>query len=330
MRTAVVLFTRDLRVHDHPALAAVCEEAEQVVPLFVFDEAALAKPIASPNKLAFLHGAAGDLAATMRDLGGMLAIRRGRLADEVAAVVAEVGAGAVFTSADVSAFAQRRARALREAIAPAELRECPGITVVPPGQLVTSGGGSYRVFTPYWRRWRDVERPQPLPAPTRIKIPPGVRAGRIPPLGDLTDGEPSPELPRGGEAAGRALLDRWLDGPVAGYGEAHDDLAADASSRLSPYLHLGCVSPVEVAARLDLRNAGAEAFLRQLCWRDFHHQVLADRPEASWEAGGPKATAGRSTTSGCKRGRTAAPAIRSSMPVCASSPARGGCTTVPG
>jgi deoxyribodipyrimidine photo-lyase len=108
MRAAVVLFTRDLRVHDHPALVAACAEAERVVPLLVFDEAALAKPITSPNKTAFLLDAVGDLTATMRELSGMLVTRSGRLVDQVATLVAQVNAGAVFISADVSAFARRR------------------------------------------------------------------------------------------------------------------------------------------------------------------------------------------------------------------------------
>ena len=62
------------------------------------------------------------------------------------------------------------------------------------------------------------------------------------------------------------------------YAELADDLAADATSRLSPYLHFGCVSAGEVVAKA-LEREGSEAFVRQLCWRDFNHQLLAARPE---------------------------------------------------
>jgi deoxyribodipyrimidine photo-lyase len=58
------------------------------------------------------------------------------------------------------------------------------------------------------------------------------------------------------------------------YDERRDDLAGDATSRLSPYVHFGCVSPLEVATRCPSTTAG-EAFVRQLCWRDFHHQVTS-------------------------------------------------------
>ncbi|GGW71793.1 hypothetical protein GCM10010381_65590 [Streptomyces xantholiticus] len=66
------------------------------------------------------------------------------------------------------------------------------------------------------------------------------------------------------------------------YDEQHDDLAADATSRVSPYLHFGALSPVELARQARAQGGpGVEASVRRLCWRDFHHQVLAARPESS-------------------------------------------------
>jgi deoxyribodipyrimidine photo-lyase len=91
----------------------------------------------------------------------------------------------------------------------------------------------------------------------------------------------------GGETAGRARLDAWCRGGLARYPEAHDAPALEGTSRLSPYLHLGCLSPVEVARRCAAR-AGGEAFLRQLCWRDFHHQVTAAFPAITREEYRPR------------------------------------------
>ncbi len=86
----------------------------------------------------------------------------------------------------------------------------------------------------------------------------------------------------GGETAGRRRFESWLESDGDGYADRSDDLAADATSRLSPYLHFGCLSPVEVVARAGRRDsAGARAFVRQVAWRDFHHQVLAARPATS-------------------------------------------------
>ena len=77
MRTAVVLFTRDLRVHDQPALAAAVAAAERIVPLFVFDRAVLAR-FGAPNRVAFLLDALRDLDASLRERGGALAVRERR------------------------------------------------------------------------------------------------------------------------------------------------------------------------------------------------------------------------------------------------------------
>ena len=107
-RTTVVLFTRDLRLHDHPALSEAASESSRVVPLFVLDDALLRS--ASPNRLRFLLEALADLDGSLRALGGHLVVRRGDSVREALAVARAVRARAVFASADVSAFAQRRER----------------------------------------------------------------------------------------------------------------------------------------------------------------------------------------------------------------------------
>lgn len=281
-RTIVVLFTRDLRVHDHPALAEAARLAERVVPLFVLDTKLLASDFASPNRVAFLLQSLTDLAASLRALGGGLVVRRGDAAREAAALARTVGARAVFASADVSAYARARERRCREACAEAgiELRLFPGITVVEPGEVRPTGGDHFRVFTPYWNRWRVLPLRSPAPRPRRLALPGGLARGalgRIPNLREVIAGMPSPDLAAGGESRGRARLDAWLRGGLERYPERHDDLAADDTSRLSPYLHFGCLSPVEVARR-SAGCPGGEAFVRQLCWRDFHHQVTAAFP----------------------------------------------------
>ena len=266
MRTAFVLFTRDLRVHDNPALAVAAQEAERVLPLFVLDDAIL-DSFGAPNRLAFLGEALRDLADS---LGG-LAIRRGDAVAETVRLARQVGAGAVFLAEDASSFAQQRERRLREEV---DVRVFPSASVVDPDEVLTSSGGRYRVFTPYWRAWREAERRTVLDPP-RIRLPDGVELGRLPDLG----GGDSPARLRGGEREGRKRLARFLDGPLARYEEGADDLAADATSRLSPYLHFGCLSPLEVAERA----AASEAFVRQLCWRDFFLQFLAAHPKTPRE-----------------------------------------------
>jgi deoxyribodipyrimidine photo-lyase len=90
----------------------------------------------------------------------------------------------------------------------------------------------------------------------------------------------------GGERAARERVREWFAGPVAHYGteamggdDGHNALGFEGTSRLSPYLHFGCLSATEVVARADRRAGGVDAFLRQLAWRDFYTQVLAVRPD---------------------------------------------------
>lgn len=284
MRVAIVFFTRDLRVHDQPALTEAVRVAERVVPLFVFDRLILER-FGVPNRAAFLLDALRDLRGALRARGGTLVIRDGDVVDEVVRVARETAAEAVFLSEDVSAYARAREDRLRRACRSAriELHVLPGVTVVPPGDLAPAGGDHYRIFTPYWRRWETAPRRRVLGAPRRVRVPTHVARGRVPALADLAcSGTRSPCLPPGGESEGRRRLTRWLRTGLRDYERLHDDLAADATSRLSPYLHLGCVSPLELAERARERGGG-KAFVRQLAWRDFFAQLLAANPETSRE-----------------------------------------------
>jgi deoxyribodipyrimidine photo-lyase len=196
-------------------------------------------------------------------------------------VVADTGAQAVYLSEDVTTFAAARAAHLRDEL-DVDVQAFPGVTVVPPGELTTASGGTFQRFTPYWRAWRQRRHREPIGAPDAVSCPSGLAVGSSPKLSELVRGEPSPELPRGGERAGRERLERWLADGVASYDDGHDDLAGHCTSRLSPYLHLGCVSAAEVVALADRRRSGVDAFVRQVCWRDFHHQVLAASPASAW------------------------------------------------
>ncbi|MBS3940411.1 MAG: deoxyribodipyrimidine photo-lyase [Actinobacteria bacterium] len=281
MSTTVVLFTRDLRLDDHPALAAALAEATTVVPLFVLDRTILASRYAAPNRVGHLLEALADLRGGLRDRGGDLLIRQGDPADEVAAVCATTGANRVRLSADHSAYARRRLRHLREALrgSGVEVAEHPGVTVVAPGDLRPSGGADhFRVFTPYWRRWETAARRTPVPAPEHVKLADGLDAGDLPAWDDLVGGSRSPGVQTGGESAARQRLRAWLehDG-ILDYDDTRDQLDAQ-TSRLSADLHFGCLSATVVEAGLDRRRRGHDAFVRQLCWREFNTQVLAANP----------------------------------------------------
>jgi deoxyribodipyrimidine photo-lyase len=315
--TTVVLFTRDLRVHDNPALHAAVDGAADVVPLFVLDDRVLAGS-GAPNRVAFLLDALADLRRSLAARSGGLVVRRGDAVAETIRLAQETGATRIHLSQDVSAFAQERQRRLRRAAAEHRIsvETFPGVTVVPPGDVSPGEAGSaYRVFTPYWKRWHLTPWRAVLAAPASISCRAAPDDTPLPAPRELTGGEPAVNLPLGGETEGRARLERWLRDGLAEYESRRDDLAVEGTSGLSPYLHFGCVSPLELAERA--REApGGEGFVRQLCWRDFHHQLLAAEPRIAREDLRPRHDRWRSdprALAAWKDGRTGYPLVDAGM-----------------
>jgi deoxyribodipyrimidine photo-lyase len=276
VQVAIVLFTRDLRVHDNPALAAAVEAAQRVLPLFVVDDGIGGTRFgAAPGRRAFLQESLADLDRSLRRLGGALDVRRGEAVAETVRAARSVGATTVFASADVSPYAVARQRRLAAEL---DLRLVEGNYVVPAGEVAPTGNDYYQVFSPYHRAWSEVPWGTPVPAPRAIRLPVGQEPGAA----ELCVGSTQATM-NGGESAGVQRAAAWLRDHLDGYGTGgHDAIAADATSRLSPYLHFGCISPRSLAVRASARGGG-DAFARQLCWRDFYAQILFARPETQIE-----------------------------------------------
>jgi deoxyribodipyrimidine photo-lyase len=326
--TAVVLFTRDLRVHDNPALHAAVSDGGPVVPLFVLDDGILSGDYNRPNRARFLADCLADLDGSLRARGGGLVVRRGDVVEQTARVAADVDADVVHVAADASRYAARRAERLSKRLAEdgCELDvHDDALFVVPPGRITPNGKDHMAVFTPYHRRWLQEPRRKPFAAPRSVDLPrvPGGR-GRLPAARDVCAGDTSPDLPEGGETAGRARMTAFLRDDAATYATGHDDLAGDVTSRLSAYLHFGCVSPLELVTRAE----GSPDLVRQVAWRDFHAQVLVVPGRTpSGRTTGRAATGGGAPRPTSPPGRPAAPGCRWWTRACASSSTRAGCTT---
>ena len=272
--TALLWLTRDLRARDHPALQAALDRHERAVPVFCFDPRLLNGRHASATRTRFMLECLEELDER---LGGIV-FREGRPERELPALAGELGAEAVHASADVGPFARRRLEAVGRAL-DCELVLHPGVAAVDDLDAIRTGAGKpYTVFSPFYRSWLAEPRRELIGAPRSLPgLPPGLRKGRLPALASLgLEGELD-EPPRGGERAAHTALSEFLRDGVRGYDDQHDALGADATSRLSPYLHFGCISPREIEEQLP-GGAGPEAFRRQLCWRDFYAQVLLHFP----------------------------------------------------
>jgi deoxyribodipyrimidine photo-lyase len=281
MAVSMMLFTRDLRLTDNPALSAAAAAAA-VVPAFVLDEDLLRHGAAHASRLSFLHDSLQDLDRSLRAAGGALVIRRGSpWAAAVIELARQAGVTSIHVADDVSGYAQARLAQLERAAAGERMAVTrhPGVTVVPPGTVRPAGRSVFQVFTPYYRRWQEARRRPAADRPAAVTLPAGLAHGQIPSLSGLTSARPAAGLQAGGESAGLARLRSWVPDSLGDYDRARDDLAADRSSRLSAYLHLGCLSPAAIEAELS-GQPGSAPFVRQLAWRDFFGQLLADRPDA--------------------------------------------------
>ena len=316
MKTALILFNRDLRLHDNPALFAA-SRAERTVPLFVLDEGLLGSPFAAPNRVAFMREALADLDGSLRAAGARLFLRRGDPVREAIAVARECGATELHVSGDHSAYARAREERLARACEEERIRfqAHPGTTIVPPGAVTPTGGDHFKVFTPYHRAWREVPAREAHGAPRRLAAPSGIAAGRLPALAKLSAGSLSPGRAKGGEREGRRLMRAFLRDDLASYEEHHDDLPGDRTSRLSAHLRFGCLSSLELMREARERRGGG-AFVRQLCWRDFHHQVLAANPSLprrDYRPRGDRWSRSQHALDAWKLGRTGYPLVDAAM-----------------
>ena len=279
--TVLLWFRRDLRLHDHPALHSALATGSPVVPVFCLDDRLLHGRHASGPRTQFLLESLGDLEVGLRRLGSGLLVRRGRPEQTLPQLARELEADRVFWTADVGPLAQRRDASVREGLGELDVEAAvyPGLFAADdPAGLRTSAGEPYRVFTPFHRAWLRCPRRAVLPAPRRLPpLPPGVEPLKLPTLAELGLKQEVMEAAPGGESAGRRAMQGFLRSRAAGYDVTHDDLGADGTSRLSPYLHLGCVSPRELEERLG-SGSGEDAWRRQLCWREFYAHVLAHFP----------------------------------------------------
>jgi deoxyribodipyrimidine photo-lyase len=248
----------------------------RVVPVFCFDDRLLHGRHESGPRTQFLIESLADLDRELRARGSGLVIRHGPPERELPALAREVGADTVHVTQDISPFARKRGARLSGSAV--KLSSHQGLNAVDVRKIETKAGKPYTVFSPFHRTWLETARREVLEAPSELPpLPSKLAKGRVPSLEGLGLEQEVSDPAVGGETEARKALERFLDGPINEYADDHDALGRDNTSRLSPYLHFGCLSVRAIEERLS-RGKGPDAFHRQLCWRDFHHHVLHHFP----------------------------------------------------
>ena len=266
-------FRRDLRLHDLPALLDAAAPDGDVLACYVLDPRL--KASSGPRRLQYLYDALGDL---RERLDGRLLVTRGQPEKRIPKLAKEIGATSVHVSADFSPFGRRRDNAVRDALGDASLEEAGSPYLVSPGRVVKTDGSPYKVFTPFYDAWRQHGwRP---PADSSAESARWIDPADVPGGVDIPDAGVELELPAG-ETAARAQWTNFLESGLDNYADDRNRPDLDASSRMSAHLKFGAIHPRTMAADLD-SSKGAQAYLRELAFRDFYAAVLHEWPDSAW------------------------------------------------
>lgn len=279
MTPIIVWFRQDLRLADNPALSFAAQSGRPLICLYVLDDETPGDWRMGGASRWWLHHSLTALDAALK---GALVLRRGPAAQVVTALARETGADTVVWNRCYEPFAVERDTALKSALSEkgVTVHSFNGALLQEPWEIATAAGKPFRVFTPFWKVLRQREVPRPLPAPTRLrhaKAETETLAGW-----NLLPGHP--DWATGfdwtpGEAAAQDALYDFLD-RIAAYKTARDLPDRDGTSRLSPHLHWGEISPRQCWHAVRAREAGdgSETFLKELGWREFCAQLLFHNP----------------------------------------------------
>ncbi len=288
----ILWFRRDLRLHDNPALYEAVKSGRPIIPLYVLEEA---DGVRGPGAAArwWLDGSLRALAADLKEAGSKLVLRRGDAARIVAEVVEKTGASGVYWNRLYDDGAVARDKRLKADLETADLKVCTcnGALLVEPWVLKTKTGTPFKVFTPFWNAMRKVAgdfvihaAPARLEAPTQWPESESLDSWGLHPT--------APDWSKGfdvwtpGEQGARHRLADFIEDDLKSYPRARDEPASEGSSRLSPHLHWGEISPRQIwravegtAHRHPHVGSAADKFLAELAWRDFNHGILFHHPD---------------------------------------------------
>jgi deoxyribodipyrimidine photo-lyase len=288
-RPVILWFRRDLRLADNPGVEAALQYGCPVIPAFVLDERARADWDDGGASRWWLHGSLAALNERLHALGGRLILRRGDSLRELEALVEESGAKTLIFSRVAGSASQRLERVVEQRLGEQlDLRVFSSHVLHQPGSMRTKAGDIFKVFTPFWRACRDLPAPtEPLTAPATMQF--SEQQIHSEELADLALTPSSPDWAGGlreswtpGEQGALARTREFFD-VIRNYAEDRDRPDYQGTSRLSPHLHFGEVSPRQlwhdVHRFCDAQDRGPAAFLRQLYWREFSLHLLHAFPE---------------------------------------------------
>ncbi len=276
---AILWFRQDLRLSDQAAVAAAAHDGP-VIPVYVLDDETPRQWKMGGASRWWLHYSLKSLDENLRAKGSRLVLRRGDCAEQLEAVAQESGARKVHALHHYEPWWRNAEKAVAKQL---DLCLHDGTLLLPPGAVRTGNGGSYRIYTPFSRALMEQMPPaSPASAPSHLAAP-----ARWPQSDSLDDWQLLPKKPdwakafahdwTPGEAGARSNVAAFID-DAAGYETARNLPSQEGTSRLSPHLHFGEVSPAYVWHRISQAPGDVTAFLRELIWRDYAHTQIWAMP----------------------------------------------------
>ncbi|MES1985709.1 MAG: deoxyribodipyrimidine photo-lyase [Pseudomonadota bacterium] len=290
MTTPVLLWFRgDLRLSDQAALLAAVEEGP-VIPVYILDDDTPKHRKMGGASRWWLHHSLESLDASLREKGSRLILRQGNSVEVLAALAEETGATRVHALRHYEPWWINAEKQVGETL---DLCLHDGNYLLPPGTVRTGSGGLFKIYTPFWRALsQHMPPPEPRAAPKAIPA-----LAKWPESDNLKDWALLPSKPdwaKGfadewspGEADAARRLEDFVPEAVA-YDEARNLPSQEGTSRLSPHLHFGEISPAAVWHTISKVRGNPETYLKEIVWRDYAQNVIVQLPTYGKDNGRPQ------------------------------------------
>lgn len=290
----ILWFRNDLRLGDHKALAAAVATGAPVIPVYVLDDVTPGVWRAGGASRWWLHMSLAALGERLQAASSRLVLTRGDAREVLPDLVKQTHAQAVFFSRGYERFSVALEQDLKTVFdaAGVAFKRYGGALLREPEEIRTKTGDVYKVYTPFWRALSDgFSVPLPKPAPKIIAAPAAFpksqtlqSLGLLPNKPDWSGGLREMWTP--GEAGAHTRLDDFLKRALKTYADDRNRPDIDGTSRLSPHLHFGEITPSmcwfkaqAAGARMAGSDKGLETFLKELVWREFSYTLLFNWPD---------------------------------------------------
>lgn len=270
----IVYFRQDLRLCDHPALTEAAKTGAPVIPIYIFDTVYPGKWQTGGAQKAWLSVALHELQKRIP-----LSIFEGNPVEILSNLINEIGAEHVYYHRSYEPFSRKRDRDIERKLEQkgVEVSTFNGSLLIEPWEVKTKQGTPFRVFTPFWKTALDLISPGPsLPEPkVEYLAVKGEKYSYTPKWG-----EKILNYWQVGEKGAQKLLKTFSQDAVEDYKKGRDFPASEKTSKLSPYLHFGHISPRQIWNHIPKKTtADVQHFFSELGWREFSYHLLWHFPK---------------------------------------------------